>query len=223
MATVRELLRGADDLPGDSARRDAEILLCHALGQSRSWLDTWPQREVPAPAADSYRQLLAQRREGQPIAYLVGQREFWSLPLAVNQYTLIPRPETETLGGGELERDLTAQARVLDLGTGSGAIPLSVNTEAPSAPVVAVELSPSAVQGATPTPDAMGLDLSNVPGRPPPRADGARRPGAGRGSATGNARCRATTAGTRAGPGRGSGSTGWPVRDPRGRDRTCGR
>ena len=131
MATVGELLRGGDDLPGDSARRDAEILLCHALGQSRSWLYTWPQREVPEHEADRYRQLLAGRRDGQPVAYLVGQREFWSLPLRVNQHTLIPRPETETLVSWALELELPPQARVLDLGTGTGAIVLALARERP--------------------------------------------------------------------------------------------
>ena len=129
MVTVRELLRSGDDLPGDSARRDAEILLGHCLGQSRSWLYTWPEREIPASEADCYRQLLARRRDGQPVAYLVGQREFWSLPLQVNQHTLIPRPETETLVSWALELALPADARVLDLGTGSGAIALALASE----------------------------------------------------------------------------------------------
>jgi len=160
MATVRELLSGADDLPGDSARRDAEILLCHALGRSRSWLYTWPQREVPAQAADSYRQLLAERREGQPIAYLVGQREFWSLPLTVNQSTLIPRPETETLVSWALELDLPAQARVLDLGTGSGAIALALARERPRWQLQGVDASENALGVARR--NAAGLALERV-------------------------------------------------------------
>ena len=112
MATVRELLRSGDDLPVESARRDAEILLGHCLGQSRSWLYTWPEREVSAAQAEHYLQLLAERRRGQPIAYLVGEREFWSLPLVVNQHTLIPRPETETLVEWALELRLPDTAPI---------------------------------------------------------------------------------------------------------------
>jgi len=145
MATVRELLRGGDDLPGDSARRDAEILLCHALGQPRSWLYTWPQCEVPEHEADRYRQLLAKRRDGQPVAYLVGQREFWSLPLRVNQHTLIPRPETETLVSWALELELPPQARVLDLGTGTGAIALALARERPRWQLKGVDSSEDAL------------------------------------------------------------------------------
>jgi release factor glutamine methyltransferase len=145
MATVRELLRGGDDLPGYSARRDAEILLCHALGQSRSWLYTWPQREVPEHEAERYRQLLAKRRDGQPVAYLVGQREFWSLPLRVNQHTLIPRPETETLVSWALELELPPQARVLDLGTGTGAIALALARERPRWQLKGVDSSEDAL------------------------------------------------------------------------------
>ena len=145
MATVRELLRSGDDLPVESARRDAEILLGHCLGQSRSWLYTWPEREVSAAQAEHYLQLLAERRRGQPIAYLVGEREFWSLPLVVNQHTLIPRPETETLVEWALELRLPDTARALDLGTGSGAIALALAVERPAWRVSAVDASEEAL------------------------------------------------------------------------------
>ena len=122
MATVRELLRMASELPGDSPGRDAEILLCHCLGKPRSWLYTWPDRE-PEPALQAHFESLLQRRRcGEPVAYLTGRREFWSLSLAVNEHTLIPRPETEALVEWALDLPLPEGARALDLGTGTGAM-----------------------------------------------------------------------------------------------------
>ncbi|MCB1689291.1 MAG: peptide chain release factor N(5)-glutamine methyltransferase [Halioglobus sp.] len=146
MPSVQELLRSGDDLPTDSARRDTEILLCHCLGKSRAWLYTWPEKTVPEDCAGRFAQLLDQRRSGQPIAYLVGEREFWSLSLAVNNSTLIPRPETETLVAWALELALPEGAKVLDLGTGSGAIALAVAVERPLWRVTAVDSSADALQ-----------------------------------------------------------------------------
>ena len=158
MATVRELLRLADDLPADSARRDAEILLGHCLGQSRSWLYTWPEREVAADQAESYLQLLAERRNGAPVAYLTGQREFWSLPLKVNSHTLIPRPETETLVAWALELSLPQDATVLDLGTGSGAIALALASEHPAWLVEGMDASEAALVLARDNAAHLGLE-----------------------------------------------------------------
>lgn len=158
MGTVRELLRSGDDLPGDSARRDAEILLGHCLGKARSWLYTWPEREVPAPQAESYKQLLARRRDGEPVAYLVGRREFWSLLLQVNHHTLIPRPETETLVSWALELALPAAAQVLDLGTGSGAIALALASERPGWQVTGVDASEEALAVARRNAAELGLE-----------------------------------------------------------------
>lgn len=159
--TVQELLRSGDDLPGDSARRDSEILLCHCLSKPRSWLYTWPEREVLPPEAEHFQQLLAERRRGQPVAYLVGQREFWSLSLMVNQHTLIPRPETETLVSWALELGLPAQARVLDLGTGSGAIALALASERPLWQVQGVDASEDALFVARRNAAQLGLGRVN--------------------------------------------------------------
>lgn len=145
MATVQALLRSAADLPGDSARRDAEVLLCHCLEKPRTWLYTWPEREVDETLARRYRQLLELRRQGRPVAYLTGQREFWSLPLAVNEHTLIPRPETETLVEWALQLALPTDAQVLDLGTGSGAIALAVASERPRWQVIGIDASAEAL------------------------------------------------------------------------------
>jgi release factor glutamine methyltransferase len=146
MVTVQELLRSGDDLPTESARRDTEILLCHCLGRPRAWLYTWPEKEVSQDCVQHFTQLLARRRTGLPVAYIIGEREFWSLQLAVNSATLIPRPETETLVAWALELPLPYTASVLDLGTGCGAIALAVASERPLWQVTALDASSQALQ-----------------------------------------------------------------------------
>jgi len=146
MVTVQELLRSGDDLPTGSARRDTEILLCHCLGKPRAWLYAWPEKEVAPESAQHFSQVLAQRRTGIPVAYITGEREFWSLQLAVNSATLIPRPETETLVAWALELLLPETASVLDLGTGCGAIALAVASERPLWQVTAIDASSPALQ-----------------------------------------------------------------------------
>jgi release factor glutamine methyltransferase len=146
MATVQELLRSGSDLPTGSARRDTEILLCHCLEKPRAWLYTWPEKPVPAECAQRFGQLLSRRRAGQPVAYLTGTREFWSLQLAVSSATLIPRPETETMVAWALELPLPEKTQVLDLGTGSGAIALAVASERACWQVTGVDSSEEALQ-----------------------------------------------------------------------------
>jgi len=146
MVTVRELLRAGGDLPTDSARRDTEILLCHCLDKPRAWLYTWPENEVSRDSARHFSQLLERRRAGWPVAYLTGEREFWTLQLMVNNATLIPRPETEILVAWALELPLPEHVSALDLGTGSGAIALAVASERPHWQVTAVDVSAQALQ-----------------------------------------------------------------------------
>ena len=100
MQTSGELLASALSALGDglpSARLDAEVLLAHALDKARTRLRGWPEDPVSAGQAAHYRELIARRVRGEPVAYLTGLREFWSLPLEVTPETLIPRPETELL------------------------------------------------------------------------------------------------------------------------------
>ena len=139
---VAELLREATArLPGEEARFEAEQLLLHALGVERAWLFAHATDAVDEAGCQRFEALLARRIEGQPLAYLTGQRGFWTLDLHVNAATLIPRPETELLVEQALARlpqgDLR---RVADMGTGSGAIALSIASERPLATMIATDL-----------------------------------------------------------------------------------
>jgi release factor glutamine methyltransferase len=142
LMTIQVLLRAAQARLQDSPspRLDAEVLLAHTLAVSRSYLYTWPERAVTAAQQAAYETLLQRRLAGVPVAYLTGQREFWSLTLAVTPATLIPRPDTELLvecGLAVLPSDRPVQA--LDLGTGSGAIALALALSRPAAWVLGID------------------------------------------------------------------------------------
>ncbi len=144
--TVADLLAEASVLSGEEASREAEVLLCAALAKPRSYLYAWSEAAVEAEVAERYRHWLEQRSRGVPVAYLLGQREFWSLALAVNSSTLIPRADTEllvelALASGPAQKPF----KVADLGTGSGAVALAIASERPGWSVVAVELCDSAL------------------------------------------------------------------------------
>ncbi|TLF47334.1 peptide chain release factor N(5)-glutamine methyltransferase [Halomonas urmiana] len=128
-----------------SARLDAEVLLCHALGVDRTWLYTWGDREAPTVERARFEALVAARAQGQPIAYLTGEREFWGLALATSPHTLIPRPDTECLVEAALARAARTEGRLLDLGTGTGAIALAFASERPGWSVLGVDIRPEAV------------------------------------------------------------------------------
>jgi release factor glutamine methyltransferase len=125
---------------------DAQVLLAHGLDVPRAWLAAHAADTLPAQAADAFFELARRRRDGEPVAYLTGIREFWGLSLRVTADVLIPRPETETLV--ELSLSLVpagAPMRLLDVGTGSGAIALSLAHERPRARVTGVDISPAAL------------------------------------------------------------------------------
>jgi release factor glutamine methyltransferase len=139
--TVRQALARSGLVPVD-----AQVLLAHALGRDRAWLVAHRDDALTAAEADAFFVLAQRRRAGEPVAYLTGVREFWGLPLRVTPAVLIPRPETETLVELALEWLPRAGApRVLDLGTGSGAIALAIARERPDAQVLATDASPEAL------------------------------------------------------------------------------
>lgn len=146
--SVAALVRhAAARLPGEEARREAELLLEHVLGRDRAWLFSHAADVPEADAVARFSDILARRVQGEPLAYLVGHAGFWTLDLAVSPATLIPRPETELLVELALERlPRDTPLRVADLGTGSGAIALALASERPNAQVIATDASAAALE-----------------------------------------------------------------------------
>ncbi len=143
-------------------RLDAELLMSYVTGQPRSWLFAHADDLLDQTLAARFAELAGKRQTGEPVAYLTGTREFWSLPLTVDSTVLIPRPETERLVELALDYlpDNKAQPSVLDLGTGSGAVALAIASERPDATVVAVDQSTAALRLAQQ--NAEHLQLTNV-------------------------------------------------------------
>ncbi|TMP28034.1 peptide chain release factor N(5)-glutamine methyltransferase [Pseudoalteromonas rubra] len=142
----------------ESAKLDAEVLLLHVLQKTRSYLFAWPEAELSEAQYQRFESLIARRRSGEPVAHLTGEREFWSLPLYVNNSTLIPRPDTETLVEQALALPLSEQAKVLDLGTGTGAIVLALASEQPGWQLTGVDFSDEAVALAEKNRQRLGFD-----------------------------------------------------------------
>lgn len=140
---------------------DAQVLLAFVVGRDRSWLVAHRDDVLAREQLATYDALTRRRRDGEPVAYLTGMREFWGLPLHVTTDVLIPRPETETLVELALARlPVDADMRVLDLGTGSGAIALALAHERPRARVVATDVSAAALDVARA--NASRLEIRNV-------------------------------------------------------------
>ena len=157
LAQAKEQLRKVSDSPG----LDAELLLTQALDLPRSYLFAHPEDTLDVAAAGRFFSAIARREKGEPIAYIHGEKEFWSLKLMVSPDTLVPRPETEILVQEALA--LVApdrQADILDLGTGSGAVALAIASERPESRVVATDISDAAL--AIARENARQLDIFNL-------------------------------------------------------------
>ena len=163
MATVKELLaQGTSRLRGvESARLECEILLAQALGVGRAFLFAHPERVISDEEKKNYELLMERRHSGEPVAYITGVREFWSLPLRVTPDVLIPRPETEILVEAALARIPSGQRmRIAELGTGSGAIAIAVASERPECEIHASDISAGALEVARK--NALDLGCSNI-------------------------------------------------------------
>lgn len=151
--TIQELLTQAStqlsDI-SDSARLDAELLLAHCVGKNRTYLHTWPDKKLDFNAVNCFKKLIEKRLTDYPVAYLLGKKAFWTMDLIVTPDVLIPRPETELLVEIALEKikDLR-EPRILDLGTGSGAIALALASERKDATIIATDYSENALNIAT--------------------------------------------------------------------------
>ena len=148
--SIKQLLEQATRrLNTESARLDAEVLLGHVLQKPRSHFHAWPEQLLPADSREQFDQLLQRRLKGEPVAYLTGKREFWSLLLSVTADTLIPRPETETLVAQALQRIPADRPQLIaDLGTGSGAIALAIARERPRCQIIATDIDTAALETA---------------------------------------------------------------------------
>lgn len=163
MATIKEILQEAKQklsVITTEAVLEAEILLAHALEKDRTYLHAWPEKNLTPPEIQKFTQLIERRLNKEPIAYIIGTKEFWSLEFVVTKDTLIPRPETELMVETILNLISNPQAKIADLGTGSGAIALSIAHERPNWKIHAVDISESALQIASK--NAQRFALKNV-------------------------------------------------------------
>jgi release factor glutamine methyltransferase len=156
---VAQLRAGMQGEPAATAALDAQLLLAHTLGTTRGRLLSHPELVVEAPVVRRYDALIARRAAGEPLAYLTGTRDFWSLRLTVSAAVLVPRPETELLVERALRLHTAPEGRVADLGTGSGAVALALASERPHWQVTATDVSAQALAVARANAAQLGISL----------------------------------------------------------------
>ncbi len=159
---IRQVLKLSEQLQqvSESPELDVELMLCHLIGKPSSYLFTWPEREIEQKQVEQLETMVSRRRAGEPVAHILGYRGFWSFDLEVSPHTLIPRPDTEMLVEQALACCDKKEARVADLGTGTGAIALALATERSSWQIVASDYVDEAV--ALATRNCSKLQLNNV-------------------------------------------------------------
>lgn len=156
--TIKSARQLATSLGLDSI--DAELLIAFVLKKDRTYLFTWPEHTLDEPQSERLDALFAQRVRGEPIAYILGQREFWSLPIQTRPSTLIPRPDTEVLVETVLGCFDRAPRICVDLGTGTGAIALALKSERPQWTISGVDRVSDAVQLAEENALSLKLDVA---------------------------------------------------------------
>ncbi|MBM7332456.1 MAG: peptide chain release factor N(5)-glutamine methyltransferase [Alcanivorax sp.] len=163
---IDEALRGARDTlaASPSARLDAELLLTRVLGQDRRYFYTWPEKTLTADQQRLFDLLVTRRAAGEPVAHLTGEREFYGRRFVVTPATLIPRPDTETLVEAALEAVPDTPRRVVDLGTGTGAVGVTLALERPAWRVILTDASAAALAVARDNAEALGAAVSLVRG-----------------------------------------------------------
>lgn len=139
---------------------DVEALLCAVLDRPRSYLYAWPEKRLTDAQWDKFLNFCERRACGEPVAYILGQREFWSLPLLTAPHTLIPRPDTEVLVEAVLEHYDRSEQRCLDLGTGTGAIALALKSERPQWKISGIDRVEAAVLLAEKNAAQLALEVS---------------------------------------------------------------
>ncbi|MGH1463531.1 MAG: peptide chain release factor N(5)-glutamine methyltransferase [Neptuniibacter sp.] len=159
---IQDVLKLSQRLEGvsESSQLDLELMLCHLLNRSSSYLYTWPEKEIDAELLQQLILMLERREQGEPVAHIIGYRGFWNFDLEVSPHTLIPRPDTEVLVEKALQLCTVRQARVADLGTGTGAIALALGSEQPEWQIIASDFVSDAVELAER--NRVRLQLNNV-------------------------------------------------------------
>jgi len=163
MSTVSEALDWATEQlsESDDARLDSQVLLAYTLNVSRTWLFTWPDKALDGATLTAFNALIEERKSGTPIAYITGYRDFWSLRLKVTPDTLIPRADTELLVETALTlKNVENPCDVIDLGTGTGAIALSLANECPSWRITATDINPKTLAVAKENAQTLELAVS---------------------------------------------------------------